>query len=103
MEWLLTEPVGSTDGALDDIQERIHNPVGQPLSIIRGARTEQGLQRVITRDNETNDIDEERTGNVKEHQQDVGSNQSQDGVGLGNRRLLLQVVKDGVFGKLSRR
>jgi len=60
------EPVGGVDGALNDGQESKDNPVSQPLGVIRGTRREEGLERVVTGEEETSEVDEEFASDVEE-------------------------------------
>jgi len=94
------EPIHSVDGTLKDGQEGVDDPVRQPLSIIDLAGAEQGRQRVITRNDEAGDVDEESASNVEEDQEEVEGSETKDDVDLGNRGLLLEVVEGGVFGQL---
>lgn len=71
------------------------------LGVIGGTLGEQGLERVVTRQEETSQVDEELASNVKEDQEKVDSHKAQDGVNLGDGGLTLQVVENGVLGQLS--
>jgi hypothetical protein len=73
----------------------------QPLGVIDLARTEQGVQRVVTGDDKAGDVDEELSGDVEEDQEEVQAGETEDHVDLGDRRLLLKVVEGGVFGQLE--
>lgn len=73
------------------------------LSVIRGARGEQGLKRVVAGDQEAGKIDEELASDVEEDQEEVNSSQTQDGIHLGDGGLSLEVVEGGVLGELPHR
>jgi hypothetical protein len=70
------------------------------LSIICGAGDEERMEGVIAWDNEAGDVDEELAGDVEEDQEEIGADQPEKGVGFGDGGLSLQLIKDGVFGKL---
>jgi len=97
VEW---EPIDSADGALKNGQEREDHPVGEPLSVIRLANSEQGLKRVVTWDDKSSNICEELPTNIEEDEEEVGCDQSEKGIDLGDRSLLLKVVEKRVLGKL---
>lgn len=120
VEW---EPVDGVDGALEDGQESESDPVSQPLlrvsvktgqattrsllsvrctyvGVIGLARGEQSLERVVSWDDETSQVDEELSGNVEEDQEEVEGAETQDGVDLGNGALLLKVFEGRVLGQL---
>lgn len=94
------EPVGGVDGTLNDCQQGINNPVRQPLSIICLARGEQGIERVVARNQETGKVDEELASNVEENQEGVDSDQAEDDIDLRNGGLALQIVEDRVLREL---
>lgn len=73
---------------------------GQPLGIVLLGLGEQGAQRVVGRNHETSKVCEKLATNVEDDQEEVESGNTDDGIGLGNTNLLLEVVKGGVFGKL---
>jgi hypothetical protein len=73
---------------------------GQPLGIILFALGEQCAQRVVARNNKAGKVCEELATNVENDQEEVESGKTDDGIGLGNTNLLLEVVKGGVFGEL---
>lgn len=98
VEW---EPVNGADQALKDSQESEDNPVSEPLGIITLSDTEESLERIIPRDYETSDIGKELTTDVEEDEKEVGRDQTEECVDLGDRSLLLEVVQDRVLGKLS--
>jgi hypothetical protein len=59
------------------------------LSIVGLAHTEKSLQRVVTRNDESSDIDKEFAADVKEYKEEVDTNESEEGVDFRNRCLLL--------------
>lgn len=94
------EPVDGADCALKDGQKGVDDPVRQPLSVIDLAGAEQGIERVVAGNDEAGNVDEELAGNVEEDEEEVEAGETEDGVDLGDRRLLLKVVEGGVFGQL---
>lgn len=70
------------------------------LSVIRGARGEEGLERVVTGEEETGEVDEELASDVEEDKEEVDTDETQDNVDLRNIGLTLKVVQNGVLGKL---
>jgi hypothetical protein len=86
---------------LSPIEARHRSPRKSYLSVIRGTRSEEGLEGVVTGKKETGEVDEELASDVEEHEEEVDSDKTQDGVDLGNGGLTLKVVKDGVLGELS--
>ena len=73
----------------------------QPLSVVDLAGGEEGVQRVVARDNESCNVDEELSSNVEEDEEEVQAGETEDHVDLGNGGLLLKVVEGGVFGQLE--
>lgn len=72
----------------------------QPLCIIRLARGEEGLERVVARDNETGEVGQELTTEVEDDQEEVEADQTEDGISLGDSRGLLEIDEEGVLGEL---
>lgn len=70
------------------------------LGVIRAARGEEGLERVVAGQEETGKVDEELASDVEEDQEEVNSDQAKDGVDLGDGGLSLQVVEHRVLGQL---
>jgi hypothetical protein len=70
------------------------------LGVIGGAGGEQSIERVVGRDDETRQVDEEFTGDVEEDQEEVDANQTEDDIDLGDGALTLEVVEDRVLGEL---
>jgi hypothetical protein len=73
----------------------------QPLSVIDLAGAEQSLERVVARNDESGNVDEEFSSNVEENEEEVEASEAKDHVDLGDRRLLLKVVECGVLGQLE--
>jgi len=97
VEW---EPVHGVDGRFKDGQEGEDNPVGQPLGVIRLARTEKGIERVVAWDDEAGEVGQEGAGNVEEDEEEVEADEAKEGVDLWHRGLLLEVVEHWVLGQL---
>jgi len=98
VEW---EPIHGADGTLKNGQEREDNPICKPLSVIRLAHAEQGLQGVVTRNDESSKIDKQLTSDIEENEKEIGGDQSEDGIGLWDRGLLFQIVQGRVLRKLA--
>lgn len=73
---------------------------GSHLGVIRSARSEKGLERVVTGKKEASEVDEELASNVEEDKEEVDTDKTQDNVDLGDIGLTLQVVQNWVLGKL---
>lgn len=65
-----------------------------------GAGGEEGLERVVTGEEETGEVDKELSGDVEEDKEEVNSNEAKDDIDLGDVGLTLKVGKDRVLGKL---
>lgn len=72
----------------------------QPLGVILLRVGKQGAQRVVARNDEARKVCEELAANVENDEEEVESSEADDGIGLGNAQLLLEVVQGGVFGEL---
>lgn len=70
------------------------------MGIIRFADAEQGLEGIVPRNDETSNICKELTTDIEEDEGEVGCDQSEEGIDLRNRGLLLEVVQSGILGKL---
>jgi len=97
VEW---KPVDGTDGAFENTEESIDDPVRQPLSIIGSIRGEQSIQRVVGRNGESNSIDKELGCNVEEDEEEVQSTETEDNIDLWNGGLLLKVIENLVLSEL---
>lgn len=73
------------------------------LSVICGTGSKQRIQRVVSRNQETGKVNQELAGNVEENEEKVDSDNTQDGVDLGDRGLSLEVVEKRVLGELRER
>lgn len=71
------------------------------LSVINLAGAKQGVQRVVAGDDKASNVDKELASNVEEDEEEVQAGETQDGVGLGDGGLLLEVVEGGVLAKLQ--
>lgn len=72
----------------------------QPLGVIFLGLGEQSAQRVVARKNKAGKVCEELATNVEDDEEEVESSNTDDGIGLGDTNLLLEIVKGGVFGEL---
>ena len=71
------------------------------LSIIDLTGGEQRIKRVVSRNQEPREINEELAGDVKEDQEEIDSNKAEEGIDLRDRGLLFQIVQGRVLGKLQ--
>jgi len=94
------EPIDGVDGTLEDAQERIDDPVGQPLRVIGLTCAEKGVEGVVAWEEESGKIDQELSSDVEEHQKEVDSNQAEESVDLGHGSLSLEIVEHLIFGEL---
>ena len=97
---LRTEPVDGVDGALENGQEGVGDPVGQPVGVIGLVLGEESLERVVAGDDEASKVDEELASNVEENEEEVQGTETEDDVDLGDGALLLKVLKGRVLGQL---
>lgn len=72
----------------------------QPLRVVRGAGGEESIERVVAGDDEASQVGEELATEVEDDEEDVDDNEADEGVGLGNADLRLNVVQGGVLGEL---
>ena len=98
VEW---EPVDGIDGALEEGQEGIHNPVGEPLGVVGLAGSEQCLEGVVGWDGETDGVDQEVGADVEEDEEEVEGAETEHNVDLWHVGLTLEVVQRVIFGELS--
>ena len=70
------------------------------LCVIDLAGAEQRVQRVVAGDDKASNVDKELASNVEEDEEEVQAGETQDGVGLGDGGLLLEVVESWVLGEL---
>jgi hypothetical protein len=73
------------------------------LGVIDLAGAEEGAQRIVCGDGEASNVNEQGPGNVEEDEEEVQPDEAEEGVDLGHRGLLLQVVEGGVFRQLCTR
>lgn len=73
---------------------------GQPLRVIARLAREQGLERVVGRDDESGGVDEELAGDVEEDEEEVEGAEAEDDVDLGHVGLLLELLQLRVLGEL---
>ena len=71
------------------------------LSVICSLGAEQSFQGVVARNKEACEIGEEGASDVEEDEEEVDSEEAEEGVDLGNGGLLLEIVEDRVLGELS--
>lgn len=72
----------------------------QPLRVIRLAGREEGVKRVVAREDEAGQVGEELASEVEDDKEEVEGDEADEGVGLGDARRLLEVVQGGVLGQL---
>ncbi len=72
----------------------------QPLSVVGAPGGEQGMERVVGRDDEADGVDEELGGHVEEDEEEVHGAEAEDDVDLGDARLLLELVQVRVLLEL---
>ena len=72
------------------------------MSIIGFACAEQSLERIIARDDESGEVDEELSSNVEEDEEEIDGGDAEESVHLRDGGLLLKIVQRRVFGKLRR-
>ena len=94
----LTEPVDGIDNVLKHIEERIDDPVCQPLSIIDLACAEQSVQGVVARYDEACEVYKEPSTDVEENEEEVDSDEAEEGINLRDACLLLEIVERRIFG-----
>ena len=72
------------------------------LSIVGFAGGKQSLKRVVARDNEAGNIDEEGTAKIEDDEEQVDGAKAEDSIDFGNRGLPLKVGEAWIFGQLRR-
>lgn len=73
---------------------------GQPLGIILSVVSEQSGEGVVTGNDETSKVGEELATKVEDDEEEVQRTSADHCVGLGDARLLLEVVDSRVLGEL---
>lgn len=81
-----------------DLKQRF--TYGQPLRVIGLGGGEEGLERVVGREDEAGNVDEELAGNVEEDEREVERSEAEDNVDLGHAGLLLELVQLRVLRQL---
>lgn len=76
---------------------------GQPLRVVLLVVGEESSEGVVSGDDEASEVGEELATEVEDDEEEVKSTNTDDGIGLGNAGLSLQVVKRGILGQLSLR
>lgn len=72
----------------------------QPLGIVGSAGSKEGIHRVVAGDDETSQVSEQLATEVEDDEEEVESSKANDGVGLRDTSLALEVVEGGVLGEL---
>lgn len=73
----------------------------QPLGIIDLAGAEQGIQRVISWNDEASKVRQQPASDVEKDEEEVHADQSKESVHLGHRGLLLEVVEGRILRQLD--
>lgn len=71
------------------------------MSIVSLACTEQGIQRVVSWDNEACKVDKEFASDIKEDQEEVDADNAKEGIDFGNGCLFLKIIESRILRKLS--
>lgn len=72
----------------------------QPLRVVLLIRREERAQRVVSGDPKAGNVGQELAAEVEDDKEEVEGDDADDGVGLGDAELLLEVVEGGVLGQL---
>lgn len=75
----------------------------EPLGIIGLASGKESFEGIISGDNKTSKVGEDLSSEVEEDKEKVDGDYSKNGVNLGDRGLLLEVVENLVLRKLEER
>lgn len=86
--------------SIQQLKACFYSTHGQPLGVIGLAGAEEGLERVVGRDDEAGGVDEELSSNVEEDQEEVQGTEAEDDVDLGHIGLLLKLLQLRVLGQL---
>ena len=70
------------------------------MGIISFAGTEQSFEGVVSRNDKASKVCEELPAEVEEDEEEVGRDNTEEGVDLGDRSLLLEVVQKWILGEL---
>jgi len=95
------EPVDDVDQALNHGEESENDPVSEPLGIVILLGGEEGIQGVVSGDDEAGEVGQELASEVEDNEEEVESGEPNGGVDLGDRGLLLKVVEGGILRKLT--
>ena len=74
--------------------------IGAYLCIICAARRKKCFQRIVSWNDESSNIHKEFATNVEEDEEKVNADETKEGIDFRDGCLLLEVVEDGVLGKL---
>jgi len=97
---VVREPVDGINQVLEDREATKHCPVGQPLNIISSLRGLQSLQAEVSGKGPSENVAEEAGANVEEDEEGEDAEESDNGVGLRDLSLGLEVVERRVLGQL---
>ena len=75
----------------------------EPLGIIMLAGGKERIERVVSGEDESSEVGKELAAEVEDDQEEVESNEANDGIGLGHAGGLLDVDEGRVLGQLLRR
>jgi hypothetical protein len=70
------------------------------LGVVDLAGAEQGFERVVSRDNEAGEVDQELAADVEEDEEEIETDKAEEGVDLGHAGLPLKIVERRVLGQL---
>jgi hypothetical protein len=73
----------------------------QPLSVVDLACGEQRVQRVVTGNDKSGNVDKELARDVEEDKEEVKASETENSVDFRDRGLLLKVVEGGVLRQLE--
>lgn len=97
VEW---EPVDCVNGGLNNGQEGVNDPIGEPLCVVGLAAGEESLEGVVGWESETGSVYQELAGDVKEDEEEVKGTDAEDDIDLWDGGLLLELVEDWVLAQL---
>ena len=70
------------------------------MCIVCLAGTEQGVQRVVSRNDKAGEVDEELSSNIEEDEEEVEGEETEENVDFGNAGLLFEVLGHRVLAEL---
>ncbi len=94
---------GEICDACRKVQGRDEETYGQPLRIVILGIGEEGSEGVVSGNDEAGKVGEELATEVEDDEEEVKGADTDDGIGLGNADLPLQVVEGGILGQLRLR